>query len=115
MVRGLLDGWSMSRTLLEHVVPWLRRSIGALLASGGLYLLAIDQLSPHHLPGLRWLAFLVLAAGVMSAFIGTRFRKIEVATYFAAVLFGALAVGDITFAVGARTPAKHAPTVTASN
>jgi hypothetical protein len=75
---------------------------------------AIDALSPHHLPGLRWLSFVLLAAGLMCEFIGTRFRRLEIAMCFAAVVFGGLAVHDITFAVG-HMPAKHAPIATASN
>lgn len=73
----------------------MRRLLGVLLGAAAFYLLAIDQLSPHHLPGLRWLAFSVAAAGTMSIFLSTRFRKIEAACCVAAVAFGLLAVVDI--------------------
>lgn len=95
---------------VERIAPWLRRALGLLLAVGSLYLLAIDQLSPHHLPGLRWLAFLVFAAGAMSVFIGTRFRRIELAACLAAVIFGGLAVGDVTMAASVAPKKAHAST-----
>ena len=84
--------------------PWLRRALGLLLGVGSFYLLAIDQLSPHHLPGLRWIAFSVFAAGVMSVFLSTRFRRVEVAFCLTAVVLGLVAVGDVAMA-----GAKHSP------
>lgn len=74
---------------------WLERAQALLLALGGLYFLAIGQLSPHPLPGLRWLALSVVSAGLTSAFRSTRLRRTVTALCFLTVALGVLGVGDI--------------------
>jgi hypothetical protein len=87
------------------LVRWLQRVLGVILGASAFYLLAIDQLSPHHLPGLRWIAFCVFAAAMMSLFLASRFRRAEIGFCLAAVLFGLLAIGDLTIVASS---ASHA-------
>ena len=91
-----------------RIVPWLQRVAALLLVCGGAYLLAIDLLSPHHLAGLRWLAFLVVCVGFMMGFLSTRFRWVEVAWLLAAVVFGLVAIGDLAV-VGTSHPGPRSP------
>jgi hypothetical protein len=86
---------SLARSAEPRFVPWLHRVQGALLFIGSLYLLAIDKLSPHHLPGLRWIAFSVLSAGLMSGIRSTRFRRVERAMGAVVVVFGLMSVAEL--------------------
>jgi hypothetical protein len=84
--------------LVRRVGPWLRRAKAALLVVAALYLLLIGGLSPHHLPGLKMLAFCVLAAALATVFVGSRFWRVETALCLVAVTLGLAGVGDIVLA-----------------
>ena len=89
----------------SRISAWLERAQGAVLGIVSLYFLAIGQLSPHPLPGLRWLAFAVLGAAFASVFRSTRFRRVASAMCFVAVACGLVGVGDIA---AQSRPAAHA-------
>jgi hypothetical protein len=72
--------------------------LALLLVLGALYTLAIARLSPHPLPGLSRMAGLLFCVGVTNAFIGTRFRRVEIGLTAAAVVLGLLAVSDVVIA-----------------
>ena len=102
-----VGGREMPREYPAHAarfVPWLQRVQAVILLVGGLYLIAIDVMSPHHLPGLRWLSFLVMCAGLQSMFLSTRFRWIEIALLLAVVALGGLALVELT---GLALPHRH--------
>jgi hypothetical protein len=71
------------------------RAHALLLVMAGLYILAIGQLSPHPLPGIRSFAVSILAAGMLVALRSGGLRRAAAVTLCVAVACGVLGVGDI--------------------
>jgi hypothetical protein len=76
-------------------LAWVERAHALLLVAAGLYILAIGQLSPHPLPGIRGFALSVLAAGLLAALRSAGLRRAAMVTLCVAVACGALGIGDI--------------------